>query len=249
MSNHGDSDKWLTCPYDKSHTFPPGRLQPHILKCGKSHPEIAALFSKCRYNATHLFLGSEIEKHELSCPDRDMFKKVPTLSYKELQENEMKRNVEINKTTTLNNDDDDFTPHAIKVNVIELGPSEMNCGLAKSQDNERNLDIKTNDSQVLASNQSKDEKSNNPSQGTCETLNFIKQEKKDYHHRNSYRDSSRDRDRDRDSASKTNEKHRRPHNNAHNNSKRCNKRSRSKSRSRSRSRTRSYSRSTRRSNN
>jgi hypothetical protein len=76
MSHVTNPDEWLTCPYDKSHRFPAARLQPHILKCKKSHPELAAAFVKCKYNATHLFLGSEIEQHENeTCPDRHCFEK------------------------------------------------------------------------------------------------------------------------------------------------------------------------------
>ena len=84
MSHIHETDEWLTCPYDKNHRFPPGRLQPHILKCKKSHPELASSFVVCKYNATHLFLGSEIEVHEKeTCPDRHMFKNINNVpSYK-----------------------------------------------------------------------------------------------------------------------------------------------------------------------
>jgi hypothetical protein len=121
MSN--DPDAWLTCPYDKSHTFPPSRLHPHLLKCAKSHPELAAAFVKCKYNATHLVLGSEIDKHQNeSCPDRFLFSHVPSSHAFRIktdlkEEDTAKKAVMIEQNLTIKNE--------IKVRVCELEPSEI----------------------------------------------------------------------------------------------------------------------------
>ena len=107
---------WLSCPYDKSHTFPAERLQFHIMKCAKSHPELAAAFVKCKFNVTHLLLGSDISKHENeTCPDRFKFQN------RYLPPQEVKR-LESEKEYE---DESDKTRKNVTVTICELKPEEL----------------------------------------------------------------------------------------------------------------------------
>jgi len=122
-----DSEKWLTCPYDKSHTFPPSRLQPHILKCARSHPELAAAFVKCKYNATHLILGSEIENHENeTCPDRYIFSNIANSHASKIKAELKLENA--GKESSLKDNKEELTANVpeFKVQVCELEPSQIN---------------------------------------------------------------------------------------------------------------------------
>jgi len=61
-------EELVTCPYNKFHQIKKSRIQYHILKCKKSHPELELVI--CPYNATHHFPKSEEREHLLSCRDR-----------------------------------------------------------------------------------------------------------------------------------------------------------------------------------
>ena len=59
------------CPFDPVHVVQAYRYQRHVLRCLKQNPEKARNFQKCKYNAMHFHKKSEIEEHEIECPDRN----------------------------------------------------------------------------------------------------------------------------------------------------------------------------------
>eukprot|EP00094_Tigriopus_californicus_P000316 TCALIF_00305-PA protein Name:"Similar to GTSF1 Gametocyte-specific factor 1 (Macaca fascicularis)" AED:0.75 eAED:0.75 QI:0/0/0/1/0/0/2/0/292 len=61
--------KTVTCPYNESHQILPHRIQYHIIKCAKNHPEMDMAI--CPYNATHHIPRSQELLHLQDCPDRD----------------------------------------------------------------------------------------------------------------------------------------------------------------------------------
>jgi hypothetical protein len=78
MSHLINPDSIVSCPYDSSHKIIASKLQNHIIKCKKSHPELDRALEICPFNALHRFLGSEREKHLSECVDR--FRAVPQIS-------------------------------------------------------------------------------------------------------------------------------------------------------------------------
>ena len=61
-------EKTLTCPYDPSHPITIDRLQLHLVRCRRSHPEADLVV--CPYNASHHVPRPEEQFHVTSCPDR-----------------------------------------------------------------------------------------------------------------------------------------------------------------------------------
>lgn len=61
--------KTITCPYDECHQILPHRIQYHIVKCAKNHPEMDMAI--CPYNATHHIPRKQELQHLQECPDRD----------------------------------------------------------------------------------------------------------------------------------------------------------------------------------
>ena len=59
---------YLTCPYNMAHQIRPERMQYHLIKCRKQHPELSLVV--CPYNATHHVKRSDEHEHLLACPDR-----------------------------------------------------------------------------------------------------------------------------------------------------------------------------------
>ncbi|KAM7292538.1 hypothetical protein ISCGN_025676 [Ixodes scapularis] len=56
----------VTCPYNAAHQVKSGRLQIHITKCRKAHPEMD--LKPCPYSAEHMVPASEFYHHMHTCP-------------------------------------------------------------------------------------------------------------------------------------------------------------------------------------
>lgn len=50
-------DKTVVCPYNKCHIIMKSRIQTHLVKCGKQHPEIK--LETCPFDITHRFRPEE----------------------------------------------------------------------------------------------------------------------------------------------------------------------------------------------
>jgi len=61
-------EKTLTCPYNPSHQITRERIQTHLVKCRKNHPETD--IDICPYNASHHVPKPELQFHVTQCPDR-----------------------------------------------------------------------------------------------------------------------------------------------------------------------------------
>ncbi|KAK4881675.1 hypothetical protein RN001_004994 [Aquatica leii] len=68
MSNKGDNEKRIICPYNPAHTIIPHRFQTHLVKCRKSYPDTKIV--ACIYNNTHRVHEPELAFHHDNCPDR-----------------------------------------------------------------------------------------------------------------------------------------------------------------------------------
>ncbi|RNA38025.1 gametocyte-specific factor 1-like isoform X2 [Brachionus plicatilis] len=71
MSYEFAPDSLATCPFDPNHKVAAHKLQTHIIKCRRSHPELERQFVACPFNASHLIPTSEKEKHIMICIDKD----------------------------------------------------------------------------------------------------------------------------------------------------------------------------------
>ncbi|CAF0771199.1 unnamed protein product [Brachionus calyciflorus] len=71
MSHEYSPDAIATCPFDPNHKVAAHKIQAHIVKCKRSHPELERQFVQCPFNASHLIPSSEKDKHILSCIDRE----------------------------------------------------------------------------------------------------------------------------------------------------------------------------------
>lgn len=72
-----DPERLLTCPYEPSHRISRKRLQVHLTKCRKNHPN--AKKEVCPFNATHMVNEQEFKFHLETCPSKgivDTFKYV-----------------------------------------------------------------------------------------------------------------------------------------------------------------------------
>jgi len=58
----------ITCPYDAMHQIRPERIQYHLIKCKKNHPNADHVI--CPYNATHHVPKAEERDHLKTCVDR-----------------------------------------------------------------------------------------------------------------------------------------------------------------------------------
>ena len=62
-----DGIQLLTCPYNSSHKITMDRIQTHLVKCRRNHPEADLVV--CPYNANHHMPKPEEQFHVTSCPD------------------------------------------------------------------------------------------------------------------------------------------------------------------------------------
>ncbi|XP_028849968.1 gametocyte-specific factor 1 [Denticeps clupeoides] len=65
-----DPNKFVQCPYDKSHSIRAGRFPFHLIKCSKNHPKLASELQACPFNARHRFPNPQMARHVADCPDR-----------------------------------------------------------------------------------------------------------------------------------------------------------------------------------
>lgn len=63
-------EETLTCPYNPSHQLTEKRMQVHLVKCRKNHPNSEV--GICAFNATHHIAKTDLEYHQSTCPDRKM---------------------------------------------------------------------------------------------------------------------------------------------------------------------------------
>ncbi|RVE48376.1 hypothetical protein evm_006937 [Chilo suppressalis] len=66
ITNCTMDDPFVSCPYEAAHRVPRSRLQAHIVKCQKNHPQLQI----CPYNATHRLPEAEMKVHLGSCPSK-----------------------------------------------------------------------------------------------------------------------------------------------------------------------------------
>ena len=66
-----DPETRRECPDDSCHVIDAYRYQRHILRCRKQHPQKAAEFRQCKYNAMHFFHKNTISEHEEECVDKE----------------------------------------------------------------------------------------------------------------------------------------------------------------------------------
>ncbi|XP_063709557.1 gametocyte-specific factor 1 homolog [Culicoides brevitarsis] len=67
-----------TCPYNPCHQILPHRMQTHLVKCAKQHPDIVLVF--CPFNRTHRLKQEDMEAHKIICPNRTSFDEYVSLS-------------------------------------------------------------------------------------------------------------------------------------------------------------------------
>ncbi|GAV03322.1 hypothetical protein RvY_13764 [Ramazzottius varieornatus] len=63
-------DHLLTCPYDMEHKIRHYRMESHLLKCQKQHPDVTV--ATCPFNATHVLPTLFFSEHVTGCPDHRM---------------------------------------------------------------------------------------------------------------------------------------------------------------------------------
>ena len=61
-------EKTITCPYNPSHQITQERIQTHLVKCRRNHPDMDMKI--CPYNASHHIPKAEEQYHVTTCPDR-----------------------------------------------------------------------------------------------------------------------------------------------------------------------------------
>ncbi|KAK7790250.1 hypothetical protein R5R35_001051 [Gryllus longicercus] len=61
-------DQTFICPFDMSHQISKRRIQYHLIKCQKSHPDVHV--DVCPFNASHRMQKSELCDHIGICPSR-----------------------------------------------------------------------------------------------------------------------------------------------------------------------------------
>jgi U11-48K-like CHHC zinc finger len=64
--------KWVTCPYNDTHTTPKSRMQWHLLRC-PDREKRSHLFKQCPYNFLHIISKPEYDAHLRKCPSRSAF--------------------------------------------------------------------------------------------------------------------------------------------------------------------------------
>ncbi|MEE6472009.1 hypothetical protein FKM82_009434 [Ascaphus truei] len=65
-----DPERLLQCPYDTNHQIRACRFPYHLIKCRKSHPDVARLLTTCPFNARHMMPRAELNHHISSCDDK-----------------------------------------------------------------------------------------------------------------------------------------------------------------------------------
>jgi len=61
-------EKTITCPYNPAHQITVERIQTHLVKCRRNHPDTEIVI--CPYNASHHVPKAEEQYHCSVCPDR-----------------------------------------------------------------------------------------------------------------------------------------------------------------------------------
>jgi len=61
-------EKTLTCPYNPSHQITIEKLQFHLVKCRRNHPNTDVQI--CAFNTSHHVKAASMEQHLATCPDR-----------------------------------------------------------------------------------------------------------------------------------------------------------------------------------
>ena len=67
-------EKTITCPYNISHQITEGRLQRHLVKCRRNHPNADVVI--CEFNSSHHIPSHEEKSHLQTCPDRKLVEKM-----------------------------------------------------------------------------------------------------------------------------------------------------------------------------
>ncbi|XP_026288207.1 gametocyte-specific factor 1 homolog isoform X2 [Frankliniella occidentalis] len=66
------TEKYITCPYNQSHSILAYRMQYHLHKCRKNYTNVE--YGSCTHNSTHHIPKQELKYHEdHECPDRHDF--------------------------------------------------------------------------------------------------------------------------------------------------------------------------------
>lgn len=71
MNLPGYEEGTVMCPYEKSHIILKTRIQNHLIKCARNHPEIH--LERCPFDVTHHLRPEEKDEHIKSCPARVSF--------------------------------------------------------------------------------------------------------------------------------------------------------------------------------
>lgn len=71
MNLPGYEEGTVMCPYDKSHIILRSRIQNHLIRCARNHPDI--ILERCPFDSTHHLRPEEKEAHILSCTSRATF--------------------------------------------------------------------------------------------------------------------------------------------------------------------------------
>lgn len=62
----------VSCPFEPSHRILKHRIQKHIAKCSKNHPN-SKYMKICPFDVTHIMNPTEIDDHIKNCPQRSSF--------------------------------------------------------------------------------------------------------------------------------------------------------------------------------
>ncbi|XP_053312020.1 gametocyte-specific factor 1-like [Spea bombifrons] len=65
-----DPERPLQCPYDSNHQIRACRFPYHLIKCRKSHPDVAMQLATCPFNARHMVPRAELGHHISNCDDK-----------------------------------------------------------------------------------------------------------------------------------------------------------------------------------
>ncbi|XP_053944734.1 gametocyte-specific factor 1 isoform X2 [Cuculus canorus] len=71
-----DPERLIQCPYNKHHHIRACRFPYHLVKCQKSHPEVARELAVCPFNARHLVPQAELSNHIAKCSDKGFIEQV-----------------------------------------------------------------------------------------------------------------------------------------------------------------------------
>lgn len=63
-----DEYDFTKCPFNPNHKFGAQKYFHHITRC-KDGLKVRDQYQNCEFNSLHIFLKSEIEDHQLMCPD------------------------------------------------------------------------------------------------------------------------------------------------------------------------------------